>query len=123
MRLLLSSQGKCRYAETRALLQRGARVLFTSRSLQRAENAAKRLRHEVAAVGCIALRICINECIMFASVGTLKSVHMISSSRFAQAPLALRRPVYALRIINTRPNEEQIIISGWRGNHERNARI
>ena len=38
----------------RALLQRNARVLFTSRSLQRAENAADRLRHEVAAVhsGC-----------------------------------------------------------------------
>ena len=38
----------CRYATTRALSQRGARVLFTSRSLRRAQQAAERLQHEGA---------------------------------------------------------------------------
>ena len=38
----------CRFATTRALSQCGARVLFTSRSLQRAQQAAERLQHEGA---------------------------------------------------------------------------
>ncbi len=37
-----------RYATTRALSQCGARVLFTSRSLKRAQQAAERLQHEGA---------------------------------------------------------------------------